>query len=225
MHYRVTLKIIAIMLVSLTFLSCLTTPDNEDNIDQVLVTFELSNINNKVKVGNDSLRIVSLRFLVGDAELKKGSADSLILNPRTFQVTHSVQDDEIKGLFSGGFDSDILFDGFDFEIKKATGDEGNIDPVFIDQDNGETYSMVINGSYNNSEFVFKSLRNFDFNFPIDNSGLEDSASVLYNLRLSTDINQWFLNSDGTQLLNPGSSSNAPAINDNISSSIFLQTIE
>ena len=211
---------VALFLLLFT-VSCLNSGQQEQP-DQVLVTFTFNNLNEEVSAGGDSLRILNLRFLVGPSYLIQGQTDSLALNLNTYQVSHRLLEDETKGLNSGTFNSDVVYNIFSFVIKQATGDETNIDPAFVDGDaDSERYSMIIEGSYNGTEFTFKSTRNFAFDFPIDELQQESVTSLFYNLSLSTDIRNWFLNSDGSGLLSPSLSSNRSQINDNIASSIQL----
>lgn len=219
-------KYLTLAFLGLLLTSCLTNSEQNDLPNQLLLTLEFSNINNEIVAQDDTLRILALRFLYGRTSLRNAN-DTLLVNNNILQVTHQVTNDEIKGLANGTFNSDEIFSTLAFEIKQAeesdTGENSNFDEnAFIEgSSNDQRYSMIINGSYNNNEFVYKSTRNFNFEFFIEDDSEGTGGNLLYNLPLATDVNSWFLNDNGDGLLDPRTESNASAINDNIEESLHL----
>ncbi len=216
-------KYLLLLLLGFFSISCSTGPDDQDTPDQILFTIELSNINDQIKIGEDSLQILTLDFLIGETSLQDNQNDTLLLNDLTTQISHISSDDEVKGLINGSFNSDVVFDDFSFELVQAKSSDQNIDSEFVEgESDSRRYSMIIRGSYNNSTFTFKSARSFSFSFAVPNESANTGGGPLfYNLPVITNVENWFLNDDGTRLLNPENSSNSSTINNNISNSFKL----
>lgn len=227
MNYPNIIILLLLCCLGLSLISCLTNSEGNNPSNQLLLTFELTNINNEIVAEGDTINVLSLRFLYGRTTLQNKDNDTLLVNENVFQITHQITNDETKGLANGTFDSDKIFSSLAFEIKKAeqlvADTENNFDvDAFIEGDSDDQrYSMIINGSYNNNEFEFKSTRNFNFEFPIEDGSDSNQENLLYNLPLKTDVQQWFLNSEGDGLLDPRSGGNASAINDNIQQSVKI----
>jgi len=219
-------KVYLLPILALFISSCLTGSKQEQVLDQLVMTLEFTNINNRIIVQQDTVEIDTLRFLYGKTTVQDGSNDTLVINNNTIQVTHrSAIDDEIKGLANGSFNSDNIYNNLAFEIKQAeqsdAGSGSNFDvDAFIEGDSNDLrYSMILSGTYNGNYFEFKSNRNFNFEFPISDQTDGNQSSLLYNLPLKTNVSLWFNNESGDGLLNPGDTANATAINDNIQSSM------
>lgn len=224
MNSSAKLFLLSFLLISLT--SCLSTTQENDTSNRLVMTLQFSNINEQMVTQEDTIRIRSLRFLYGKTTLNN-SSDTLTVNDNIIQVTHQISNNEVKGLANGTFDSEEVYNTLNFEIKKAvqpeegTGSNFDVD-AFIEGDSADQrYSMIIEGSYNSSQFVFKSTRNFNFTFPIEDNSNGTTGNLIYNLPMSTDVRTWFTNISEGGLLDPGDSANATAINDNIESSLIL----
>lgn len=207
--------------------SCLTNTQEDDVSNQLLLTLEFSDINNEIVAEGDTIRVLTLQFLYGKTTLQNNNNDTLVVNENVQQINHQATNDETKGLANGTFDSDKKFSSLAFEIKQAEQSdidgEGNFNTdTFIEgESDDQRYSMIIQGSYNNNQFEFKSTRNFNFEFLIQDESDSNQEGLLYQLHLKTDVQQWFLNSEGDSLLNPNSVGNASAINDNIQQSMNI----
>lgn len=220
-----TLFCLAILGMFLT--SCLTNSQENDVSNQLILTLEFSGINNEIVAEGDTIRVLTLKFLYGRTALQNNNNDTLVVNDNVQQINHQVSNDETKGLASGPFESDEVYDLLAFEIKQAEQSDidegGNFEAdTFIEgESDDQRYSMIMQGSYNNNGFEFKSTRNFNFEFLIqDNSG-GSQQGLVYQMHLQANVQQWFLNSEGDGLLNPNSVGNASAINDNIQQSMNI----
>lgn len=219
-------KILLLPIVTLLFVSCLNSSDQGDLPDQIVITLGFPNINDNIIIENDTISIVRLRLLVGNVNLRNSGSDTLLINQTAFQITHQLSNNEIRGLASGTFNSDAVFEIFNFEIKQAEqsdiGSDSNVDSDFVEgESEDQRYSMIINGAYNGEEFEFKSSRNYNFAFQIENES-NSQGTLLYNLPMRTDPNDWFISPVNNELVNPGNPDNASLINNNIQSSLILE---
>lgn len=207
--------------------SCLTNSQQSEVRDQLLLTLEMSNLNSELIAGDDTVNVAQLRFLYGKTFLLSSNDDTLLVNDNILQVTHQRSNQEVKGLANGTFESDNVFSTLNFEIKQAeqsdAGSGSNFDEeAFLEgESEDQRYSMIINGAYNGESFIFKSTRNFNFEFPIEDDSGGSTSGLLYNLPMRSDVISWFLNASGEGLLNPGDPANAATINDNIQQSLNL----
>lgn len=219
-------KLLLLPLLAIFFASCLNTTQQDNQNNQLVLTLELTDINNEIVSGEDTVNIGQLRFLYGETDLRN-SNDTLVINENILQITHQFTNDELKGLARGTFESDEIFNRLIFEIKKAelsdTGQGSNFDEdAFIEgESEDQRYSMIIDGSYNGNEFTYKSTRNFDFEFNIQDDSDGAQGSLLYSLPVKAEVSFWFLNENGDGLLDPRVADNASAINENIQQSFNL----
>ena len=225
MKNPVKLLLLPVLLLFLN--SCLTSNQEADTSNRLVITFQFAGINDEMVVQDDTLRIRNLRFLYGQTTVNN-SNDTLTINDNIIQVTHQLSNSEVKGLANGTFQSNEVYSSLNFEIKQAEqpeeGDGSNFDvDAFIEGDaDNQRYSMIIEGSYNGDSFVFKSTRNFNFTFPIEDNSNGTAGNLIYNLPMRTDVSGWFANTAEGGLLNPADPSNATAINNQIESSVILQ---
>lgn len=223
---NISKKLLLLPFLSIFMVSCLTGSDQNQSANQLVLSLEFTSVNEEIIQG-DTVAIDTLRFLYGRTTLQ-GANDTLLINDNTLQVTHGPTNDETKGLASGTFNADEVFTTLAFEIKQAeqsdTGSDSNFDEeAFIEgESEDQRYSMIINGSYNGNDFVYKSTRNFNFEFPIQDDSGGTQGNLFYNLPMKTDVTTWFLNEAGDGLLDPGVSENATAINDNIELSLNIE---
>ena len=222
------LKTLLFVSIGLMAVSCLNSGNEFEQRDQLILTINLNNANDEIVANNDTLTVDLIRFLVGISFLHDGNGDTLRINQNTYQLNHSTTDgfsQELKGLAQGNFNSRVIYNTLNFEIKKAEAsflNNPNIDDAFNEgETESERYSMIINGNYNGDPFEFKSVRNFDYEFSFEDQTGGTPGGLVYSLNIQTDINSWFQNPDGEGLLNPAEASNALSINDNIELSIGL----
>ena len=218
-------KLLLLPFLAIFFASCLdSTQPDQDN--QLVLSLELTDINDEIVSGEDTVNIAQLRFLYGETNLRN-SSDTLVINENILQVSHQFSNNELKGLARGTFESDEIFNRLIFEIKKAeqsdTGQGSNFnEDAFIEGDSeNQRYSMIINGAYNGNEFTYKSTRNFDFEFIIQDDSNGTAGSLLYSLPIKANVTSWFVNETNDGLLDPRVPDNAIGINENIQQSFSL----
>lgn len=221
-------KFILLITFGLVLTSCLNNPNGIEETDELLLSLKLNNVNEAVIADSDTLSINLIRFLIGTSFLHNGDGDTLLINRNVYQLNHASSgglDQEVKGLAQGTFNTGIIYNTLNFEIKKAEItylNNHDIDDAFTQgESEDQLFSMIINGTYNSQSFEFKSTRNFNYELPFQNFADGTTGNLRYNLNMQTDIESWFQNPGEEGLLNPSEPSNASLINDNIESSISL----
>lgn len=220
-------KLLLIPICFILFTSCLTNNQDNDPANRLVITFQLAGINDEMIMQEDTLRVRTLRFLYGETTVNN-SNDSLTINDNIIQVTHQLSNSEVKGLANGTFQSSEVYNNLNFEIKQAvqpeegSGSNFDVDAFIEGSSDDQRYSMIIEGAYNGQPFTFKSTRNFNFSFPIEDNSNGTAENLIYNLPLRAEVSDWFVNNSDGGLLNPGDPNNAGVINDQIESSVFLQ---
>jgi len=221
-------KSFLLITLGLFMASCLNSANDIEQRDQLVLTLNLNNANDEIVADNDTVSIDLIRFLVGITFLHNGNGDTLLINQNAYQLNHSTSgglSQEIKGLAQGTFNSDVVYNTLNFEIKKAEVSfltNPDIDEAFTQgESEDQLFSMIINGTFNSQSFEFKSVRNFNYEFTFQDLTDGTTGNLRYNLNMQTDLENWFQNPDGEGLLNPGEASNASLINDNIGLSINL----
>lgn len=224
---KISFKLLSLPLLLLFLTSCLTTNQDTETANRLVITFQLAGINEQMIAQEDTLRIRTLRFLYGETTVNN-SNDSLTINDNIIQVTHQISNGEVKGLANGTFQSNEVYNTLNFEIKQAvqpeqgTGSNFDVDAFIEGDSDNQRYSMIIDGSFNSQPFTFKSTRNFNFTFSIEDNSNGTTGNLIYNLPLRAEVSGWFENTSEGGLLNPGDPNNAELINDQIESSVFMQ---
>ncbi|MDZ7807309.1 MAG: hypothetical protein U5K71_09345 [Gracilimonas sp.] len=164
-------------------------------------------------VNLDSL--TEIKFLVEELELESVSDDSA-----DFEVEDLIVNLPLDGSAIQLTSQNIpigLYDEFEMEIEND--DDGNDvnDPDFINEGDENGYSMVIKGSYNGADFMFRTDTDFeiemDLNPPLEISETSGSPSVAINI----DPSGWFVDSNGNAL-DPNDPASKEIIEDNIKNS-------
>lgn len=224
------IKIFPLLVAAIFLSSCLNGSEQNEQRDQLTLTFNLENASSEITAGDDTLSINLIRFLVGNNYMYNDSGDTLLINRNVYQVNYSTTDglsQELIQIAQGSFSSETIYSNLKFEIKKAEAaysENPNIDDAFTEEGGeleNQRFSMIIDGTYNNSPFSFKSTQNFAYSFPFPDLTGGSGGNLIYNLFVQTDVSSWFLNSEGTALLDPSLSDNETSINQNIESSIEL----
>jgi hypothetical protein len=85
---------------------------------------------------------------------------------------------------------------------------------------GGPYSIIINGTYNDSKFTFKSKKEFDISLKLNPPVHIDSVNDVASITVVSNVLKWFKN--GNSLLNPSDTSNKSVINANIANSFSIE---
>ncbi|MFP8488717.1 hypothetical protein ACKGJO_06405 [Gracilimonas sp. Q87] len=164
-------------------------------------------------VSLDSL--TEIKFLVEELELESVSDDSADFEVENLIVNLPLDGSPIE-LTSHGIPYG-LYDEFEMEIENDDDENTINDPDFIKDGDDDGYSMVIKGSYNGEEFMFRTDTDFeielDLNPPLEISETSGSPSVAINI----DPSGWFVDSQGNSL-DPTDPNNKEIIEENIENS-------
>lgn len=207
------------LLVPITIVSCLP-ENNGDSRARVRVILELENANEIITAGGDTLGIAILKFVHGESYFLSGS-DTLLLKESPEIVIHQNGQNSSKLLVDGIVREGSLQE-LVFVVEQAPASVQNIDPDFIAGDT--LFSLVVEGFYGDSVFSFRSTKRFSSAYELS-PPVEADANALYQILLSTDISSWFLNSEGSGLINPTDSAGVANINDNIEGSFRLEAYD
>lgn len=186
-----------------------------DGPKNVAVKMQLNSSSAAAKYKAVSLdSLTEVKFLVEELELESVSDDSADFEVENLIVNLPL-DGSVIELTSQNIPSGF-YDEFEMEIEHD--DDNNInDPDFIKEGDEDGYSMVIKGSYNGQEFMFRTDTDFeiemDLNPPLEISDTSGSPSVAINI----DPAGWFVDSNGNAL-DPSDPANKEMIEDNIKNS-------
>src|SRR5699024_9772755 len=114
------------------------------------------------------------------------------------------------------------YQAFDFKIIQAADslkDQIPISDIF--NDNGH-YSVVIQGTYNGSDFTFKSKKSFESKLPIEPPIEIPQHNAIVHFIVYANVKDWFLNNSGG-FYDPSDTTNRAAINANIQRSFSIKT--
>lgn len=107
------------------------------------------------------------------------------------------------------------YDEIEFDVHKPEDNETPPDPEFKIGDSGdERFSIIVKGTYNGENFVFRSRENMEQEIELSSPLVisEDTESI--NTTLTVDLSQWFVDANGN-LLNPTNPDNQSAIDESI----------
>lgn len=159
--------------------------------------------------------LTEVKFLVEELELESVDNDSADFEVENLVVNLPLDGNPLdltaQNITNG------LYDEFEMEIENDEEENTVTDPDFINEGDGNGYSLVIKGSYNGEEFMFRTDKEFeiemDLNPPLEVSETSGSLSVAINI----DPSGWFLDSNGNAL-DPSDPANKELIENNIENS-------
>jgi ribosomal protein L11 len=108
-----------------------------------------------------------------------------------------------------------FYDELELEISKPESGVIVGDPDF--RDGSRNYSLVVRGTYNGTNFIFRSDSDFEIDVDI-NPHLEIKRGENSVIAIAIDFERWFKDSDDSNL-NPNDSKNSKQINENIKKSL------
>lgn len=217
-HYIVLLFILS---SSLFLTSCLTGNEQQDNPSRFAIDFQLENASETQITEEDTLEISEVRFLQGQVVLRTTAADSAVLFSDVGLYSYPVPHSELARILTGNLAGGI-YDTMSYAIEKAAADNTNIPDEFVDgEGEDERYSMIILGRFNQSDFEYKSTEFFNLEFGLGSPVDVPENNTTLTLGVNFDIHQAFLDSAGSNLLDPSDPDNAELIDSNIEAAIEL----
>ncbi|RNC84628.1 MAG: hypothetical protein ED557_06520 [Balneola sp.] len=175
----------------------------------------MDNLGDEIAFGNDTVRVRELKFT---------STAFIITNEDSAELVNSEDFDIFLYAYVDIGDTDVIVLSTDlgFELNGFVDYELDIGPIstrdpFFDNDfygdDNITYSLVIEGTVNGSDFFLRTTPSFTKRFAMDGPvNISDSEETLF-VRTTIDIQALFQNGDG-EFLNPNLANNISEINGN-----------
>ncbi len=200
-------------IISFLFLtSCLNDVDNSQPT-QFQIGMEIQNVDSSFTVGQDSMYIESVRIILGVFNFETDSETLSLKDSTGVQLSFEPQTPNYQNprRIAGGQFPDNNYQSINITFPKAPENSSNIDSDFTGGD-GKSYTIIAEGTYNGSDFTYKSERNFENSFPLSLSTIPEE-DAFFGFLIQTDVRDWFRGGQG--LLDPTASENSEQINDNI----------
>ena len=210
---------IYLLALLLIFSSCLKT-DRVEIEKRVESLYQVTNFNKWVIRGSDSLKINELKFLIDDFSII--TTDSVVLQksenvpPLIYGYYEATGGDQLVFSVGLGFGKLKGFEKYNVLVTPADRQQPVTDSDFFDNDN--SYSVVIKGRYNSSDFTFRSKLNRTKNFVLIPVVVDDKNNVLV-INSYIDIVDLFVAEPDT-IINPIIDSNI-----NLISNQFIEALE
>ncbi len=206
MKIRIHLYILVLISVSVVFYSCtdlLTNPDANNNLT---LGYALSK--ETPENPENILTFDTVKILFKDFKLISGLGNSEYLDSGVFVIYF--KPNNVNTIESKQINPDS-YNRFMFEIHKANPGENVTDPDFWNY-MGNSYSVVVKGSFNQNRFVYRSSEtaNLTLNFP-KVINLQKSERTNVTLLIKPYI--WFLRNN--EYMDPSDPANAIDIDNNI----------
>ena len=186
--------------------------ENSTEVQDSSLSVTFFSVGSLQKVQNSTLQLNSVKVLIRKLEFKSANSNDFLdikVGPFVVQINpDGIKTDVLRNNIPPG-----SYERVKFEVHKLEDFETPPDSDFIDGNSGsERYSLVEEGTFNNSPFVYKSQRTtyqeLEFPTPII---IDDNMSV--NLTITVNPYSWFI-ADGVYL-DPSDPSNESEVEMNI----------
>ena len=210
-------RFLFIISMLLLFLSgCLDTDFDDPNTEFVLFA-SLDENEDFFVVGDDQVRVLSVRFVVDNIELvATGDNEEFASEPMYLNLNNFSLQSEIfigSGVIIGGSYTSVEMD----LIHPPLNANINDDELIERNEAGDViqrYSFVIQGIYNGQPFFFKSAETHRVSFSFDrNINMPETLGTL-RVSLLAEWKEWFLTNERDALLDPNDPQNSEEIKQN-----------
>lgn len=209
------------LVLSLTGCDSTGADGNQASLSLSLVTTNSSQTSQKQQVfaQNDHVTITEAKMLIRRIEFKNDLDDDGIADDSLdFQTDPLIMLLNLDGNVNEIAVTKVQpgsYDEIEFDVHKPEDMETPPDPDFRIGDSGdERFSIIITGSYNGQNFVYRSNENMEQELELATPLVitEDTENI--NVTLKVDVSNWFVDESGNQLdpLNPN---NVSDIDDSI----------
>ena len=220
MKYSIIKLLSTTLILGILFVGCDLTSTSSEGPSEVQVRMQVQTGQNAAKLANvtgsaqNGVVINEVKMFIEEMELESIQNDSLDFEIENFIVNLPLDGSPLilteRQIPAG------LYDEFELEIEKPDDEDVMVnDPDFRDETG--SYSLVVRGTYNGEDFMFRSSEDFeidiDLNPPLEISE-EGGNSILV---ISVDLSSWFKGDNGEDL-DPKDPSNTERINENIEES-------
>lgn len=212
------LKVLLVSFGLFAFQGCM--PDDAPIPKRIQIQLNIENVGTAVEREGNSVNIQEIKMLMDQFILDtEGEARIRANQPAILRYTESNAGSNIS-VFAGqiGFEFDT-FTGIEIFIQQPDPQDNIPDRDLIS--GGERFSIFIEGTYNGEEFVYRSKTSFaklmDFS-TISIDGEEETLAIL----LKSDVQDFFINPETGQVLDPGQESNSETIDALIQESFSVE---
>lgn len=192
-----TIKYLFFVVLPLGLMAC-TTADNGETTQARINAFVSNGAAQKAKASNH-LSITEAKLLVRDIEFESYlDQDSL-----DFETGPLVINLNLEGGLTEVAVGDIrpgVYDEIEFDIHKPEDNETPPDSDFRIGDSGdERFSIVIRGTIDGEDFLYRSNENFDIELEFNTPITIEEGNQVYDITLNVDMSAWFMDEQGNPL--------------------------
>lgn len=197
--------------------SCL--PDASDPSSFLQIGVEVEGVDSTFTAGNDSLMVESVLMLHGRSFFVITEDSTIELTGQIEPLAYEPDSQEILGIYNSIFPEGV-YEALTFKIVQATEDI----PRFPELTEGGEFSIIVEGTYNDTSFTFKSEREFTYPFPFMPPVSVTGSAERYLFIISANTARWFQKSGAPGYYNP-LQGNDSLINDNIEQSFTIEQLQ
>lgn len=216
-------SILSALLVPLFMVGCL----NEKELvpKRMTLNFQVDGVGGEtgeLTAEGDTLNITQVKYYLNSFILETGDGARLQANIGVV-LRYRTQDagDDVRS-FAGdlGYDEFSTFDGMEFFIQPPPDSVSVPDQDLVES--GERYSVAIRGSYNGSDFLYRSKANLNENLTFDSGVTIGADAETLRVLLLTSIGEIFMDSQSGRILSPVDPADSSQIVTNIEQSLQVE---
>jgi hypothetical protein len=179
------------------------------------ITLSFTSTSDLDKAATDTLQLDTVKILLRDVQVKNQSTNG-DANVKVGPIVIKLNLTGITTDFAVGNIPPGNYDRIKFKIHKVDPFEAPPDPEFREGSNESLrYSVIVKGTFNNDSFDYKSRTPAHQDLKLE-APLIVGENGVANLTIVVDPYSWFMN--GTNVMDPGDSSNVNNIDNNIKES-------
>lgn len=179
--------------------------------NRVALDFRVGNVGTTIERGQDKLNVSGVKLLIDKFNLLTDTEAKLQTDVGPLVMSYSSLDGEYNNVVEGNiaFEDINTFTAIKLFIDKLGSGESVSDPDFSGSD--QNYSIVVRGTYNGTDFFYRSQTSFerqlDFAGPVDLG----SDSKTLQINILTNVNNFMVDPETNEILSPNESSNTAVI--------------
>ncbi len=198
--------------------SCL--PDTSDQSSFLQIGVEIEGIDSTLTAGNDSLMVDRVLMLHGRSFFVIDEDSTIELTGQIEPLSYESDSQEILGIYNSIFPEGV-YEALTFKIVPATEDI----PRFPEFTEGGEFSIIVDGTYNDTSFTFKSEREFTYPFQFIPPVSVSETLERFLFIISANTASWFKKRGESGYYNPLQAANDSLINENIEQSFTIEQLQ
>jgi hypothetical protein len=214
-------KVLFLIFISLLISSCLSDTGNQAQ-SRIQIGLRMDSIGDTVSSAGDTLTFENIQLIHGLSFFIRDQ-DTLLIANQVQPFQFDANSTNPQALLSLTIFPEGTYQEFNLQIPRALEGNALIDPAFFGEE-GRRFTIVLNGTFNDSTFRYRSERIFEFPFQFNPDVSVPEFNAAFTFIISTDIRGWF-STGGQGFLDPRIDNNSTAINDNIGESFRIEQID